>query len=841
MDSQLIAEVALNLPLRRTFDYRVPEEHAGAIRPGCRVIVPFGNRLKAGVAVALKESSEVPSGKLKALQRPIDLAPAFPPELIAFTQWIADYYFCAWGEVLEAALPGGLGARFRTRYRWREFPPPPGALKGLEKETAALVSEQPSWSDAQWLRRAGAPEARRWLARQLKPGGALEAVHEYAGAKSDPVMERWVLAAGKSIPGKKRRRAGGETQKETVLRVLGEEGAVPMARLKALIKDPGRVVRQLAADGLAVIEERPAAPGEPSPAPAEEPFLELNAEQQAAYSTLQGALSGGGYKGFLLEGVTGSGKTEVYLHAVRETLALGRGALLLVPEIALTEAIVNRFRARFGNRVAVLHSALAERERFEAWNRVRDGRANIVIGARSAVFAPVERLGLVIVDEEHDTSYKQDENPRYNGRDAALTRAFRAGAVALLGSATPSLESERNVELGKLTRLRLTRRVSDRPLPPVEMLDLRVLPRQPGCAMFTKRLIETLRETLLRKEQAILFLNRRGYGALARCTSCEETLLCAHCSISLTYHRAEGFLLCHRCEYRRPLPERCPACDAPAMEVVGLGTERIEQEAAKIFPSARILRMDSDTLRRRGELERMMKAIRERRYDIIIGTQVLSKGHDFPHITLVAAVLADISLNLPDYRAPERTFQILTQMAGRAGRGDQPGRVLIQTYNPDHYSLVHVTGHDNRAFTKAEMAIRAEHGSPPFSCQALVWVSALEPARAQALAGQLAGRLRVAAESGAIRNRGAESGAMGNRVAGEGAGGNRAAGKTVRVLGAAEAPIRKLHGRYRWMILLSAPSAAEIRRVLRAVLDRDGFKAGPRDRIVVDMDPYNLL
>ncbi|MEE8433718.1 MAG: primosomal protein N' [bacterium] len=816
MESELIAEVALNLPLRRTFDYRVPEEYAGAIQPGCRVIVPFGNRLKAGVAVVLKEGSEVPAARLKALERPIDVAPAFPRELILFTQWIAEYYFCGWGEVLEAALPGGLGARFRTRYHWREFPPPPGTLNGLEQEAAAFVSAQRSWDDAQWLkapwlRRAGAPETRRWLARQLKPGGALEAVHEYAGAKSDPVMERWVLASGQPLPETKRRRAGGETQKETVLRVLGEEGAVPMARLKALVKDPGRVVRQLAADGLASIEERPAAPAEPPEAPPEEPFLELNEEQQAAFSTLQGALSGGGYKGFLLEGVTGSGKTEIYLHAVRETLALGRGVLLLVPEIALTEAIVNRFRARFGNQVAVLHSALAERERFEAWNRVRDGRASIVIGARSAVFAPVERLGLVIVDEEHDTSYKQDENPRYNGRDAALTRAFRAGAVALLGSATPSLEAERNVELGKLTRLRLTRRVSERPLPPVEMLDLRVMPRQPGCAIFTKRLIETLRETLLRKEQAILFLNRRGYGGLARCTSCEETLLCVNCSISLTYHRAAGFLLCHRCDYRQPLPERCPACGEPAMEVVGLGTERVEQEAAMVFPSARILRMDSDTLRRRGELERMMKAIRERRYDIIIGTQVLSKGHDFPHITLVAAVLADISLNLPDFRAPERTFQILTQMAGRAGRGDLPGRVLIQTYNPDHYSLVHVTGHDNRAFAEAEMAIRASHGSPPFSCQALVWVSALEPARAQALAVKLAGRLRSAA------------------------------GETVRVLGAAEAPIRKLHKRFRWMILLSAPSAAKIRRVLRAVLEQNGFKTGARERIVVDMDPYNLL
>jgi primosomal protein N' (replication factor Y) (superfamily II helicase) len=484
-----------------------------------------------------------------------------------------------------------------------------------------------------------------------------------------------------------------------------------------------------------------------------------------------------------------------------------------VPEIALTAAMVDRFRSRFGDDVAVLHSGMGEGERFDEWSRVHEGRARIVIGARSAVFAPLTELGLVVVDEEHDGSYKQDEAPRYHGRDAALLRAARAGAVAVLGSATPSLEALRNVALGKLTRLALPERVQARPLPPVALLDLRTTPRQAGAHFFTAPLVEALRETLARKEQALLFLNRRGYASLARCGACGEVVLCALCSIALTYHRAEQRLLCHRCEFSQPLPETCPACGAAELAIVGLGTERIEQDVAMMFPQARVLRMDSDTLRRRGELERMMEAIRARRYDLVIGTQVLSKGHDFPYITLVGAVLADVSLNIPDFRAPERTFQILTQMAGRAGRGDRPGRVLIQTYNPAHYALVHVRGHDTAAFAAEEMALRERSGSPPYASQTLVWVSATEAPAAERLAGKLAGRLRKAAE----------------RVGG------------VRVLGAAEAPIRRLAGRYRWMIALRAAAVGPIHRVLRGVLDDPDLRLGAHERIAVDVDAYNLL
>lgn len=844
----MIAEVALNIPLRRIFDYLLPPGEAGWIAPGHRVIVPFGSRVRAGVVVGLKAASELPPEKLKTILHPAEAAALFSPELLDFTRWVAEYYFCGWGEVLEAALPSGMGARFRTFYQWRGGPPPPKAMQGLSEAATALLLRSEEWSDADWKRAVAGASAqgnlspgnstpgksapgntsraqpgldraaqhnadRNWLLRQLRPGGLVEARYEYAGTKARHRTERWI-APGPEPGQAPARRGKRETRKEIVLRILREEGEVPISRLKALMKDPGSVVRQLEASGLVAVSERRVeyqGPLRAASLPPPEPFLKLNAEQQAAWEAIAAAQATGEYRGFLLEGVTGSGKTEVYLYAVREALARGKGSLVLVPEIALTAAMVDRFRARFGEEVALLHSGMSEGERFAEWNRVREGKARIVIGPRSALFAPLASLGLVIVDEEHDSSYKQEEAPRYHGRDAAMLRALRNGAVAVLGSATPSMEAERNVELGKLTRLLLPRRVEERPLPPVTLLDLRTTPRHQGCALFTKPLVQALRETMLRKEQAILFLNRRGFGTLVRCGACGEDMLCANCTITLTYHRSTERLLCHRCDYHQPLPNTCPACGAAALELLGLGTERIEQEAAMLFPKARVLRMDSDTLHRRGELERMLTAIRERRYDIIIGTQVLSKGHDYPHITLVAAILADVSLNIPDFRAPERTFQILTQMAGRAGRGELPGEVLIQTYNPEHYALAHVRGHDTRAFAGQETGIRAAAQAPPYSSQALLWVSATGHAEAEALAHRTAEHVQ------------------------------RAAPPSVRVLGPVEAPIRKLNNRYRWMVLLRAETIAPIHRALHSAFDGESPRLGPKERIAVDVDPYGLL
>lgn len=834
----MIVEVALNLPLRRVFDYRVPPEAQGAVRPGSRVIVSFGKRVISGIVAGVKETSALPEARLKTLVRLESSVPLFSEELLGFTGWVADYYFSAWGEVLEAALPSGMGVKFATRFRLRQSPQPLDAPPGvhmpepnnLNEGLVALLNAGEAWDEAQWKKLARSEAETNWLAQQIRPGGMIEVEYVYAGTKSRHLTERWVRLGGHPPP-VKRRNPKRETRAEMVMHLLRTEGEAPMARLKAVVKDPGAVVRELEKVGAVEVFERKKAPrlwskngeaeagaeavqqaeaeaqGEGSPGA----FLTLNDEQQQAADRIREALKAADYKAFLLEGVTGSGKTEVYLHAVRETLALGRSVLILVPEIALTSTMVGRFRDRFGADVAVLHSGMGEGERFEEWNRVRAGEARIVVGARSAVFAPLHNLGLIVVDEEHDGSYKQDETPRYNGRDVAMVRAYRNKAVAILGSATPSLESTRNVQLGKLERLCLNQRVEQRPLPPVELLDMRSIPRQAGSAYFSLPLLAAMREALAREEQCILFLNRRGFASMARCDACQETMLCVNCSITLTYHQYENRLRCHRCDYNQVLPKKCPACDAENLSIVGIGTERVEQEVAMMFPRARVLRMDSDTLRRKGELDRMMQGIRERRFDIIIGTQVLSKGHDFPYITLVGAVLADISMNLPDFRAPERTFQLLTQMAGRAGRGEREGRVLIQTYNPDHYSLVHVKNHDAAGFSQAEVEIRAQSSSPPYSSQVLVWISSPEASRAERLASQLATSFREAAT------------------------------KEVLVLGSVEAPIRRLNNRYRYMIALRAATVHPLHRALRAVLDNPRFKITPKERISVDVDPYNLM
>jgi primosomal protein N' (replication factor Y) len=596
------------------------------------------------------------------------------------------------------------------------------------------------------------------------------------------------------------------------LRVLQEEGEIPAARLTVFMPNPAATIRALAAEGLIELFEKDAPHANPvSALPPAQEFHRLTEEQAPVVARLHDALRLGGFRPFLLEGVTGSGKTEVYLHAVREALALGKTALMLVPEIALTAEVLNRFRSRFGANVAILHSAMEEGQRFGEWMRARDGRARVVIGARSALFAPLPNLGLVIVDEEHDPSYKQDETPRYHARDAALVRAKDAGAVVVLGTATPSMESLRNVTLGKLERLHLPSRVENRPLPEVELIDLRHAPRQKGSAFFGAELVAALRETLLRGKQAILFLNRRGFAQLVRCEDCGETILCPNCSLSLVLHRSDGRLHCHHCEYAAAVPKTCSKCGAESLKPIGLGTERIEQEAAMLFPEARILRMDSDSLRRRGELERMLQGIRDRRYDIVIGTQILTKGHDFPHITLVGAVLADVALNLPDFRAAERTFQILTQMAGRAGRGDDPGRVLIQTYKPDHHALVHVEDHNTARFAELELAVRQATRTPPFSHLALLWVSSTDPGRAQRLSREVARRASQSNVEGVV------------------------------VEGPAEAAIKRVNRRYRWMILLRSTAVSRLHRTLQRTLEEPELRVSDPDRVVVDVDPQNLL
>ncbi|MGH9593695.1 MAG: replication restart helicase PriA, partial [Bryobacteraceae bacterium] len=459
-------------------------------------------------------------------------------------------------------------------------------------------------------------------------------------------------------------------------------------------------------------------------APPRAPHLP-NVHQRAAFDAIQAALSERRFRTFLLEGVTGSGKTEVYLNAIEAALALGRGALLLVPEIGLTPAVAGQFHHRFGDRVAILHSAFHDSERAQEWRRIRAGEASVVVATRSGVFAPVRNLGLIVVDEEHDGSYKQQETPRYHGRDIAVVRARDEDAVVVLGSATPSLETRYNAETGKYTRLSLPERIEQRPMPVVSIIDMRQeFLESRKQATFSRALIDAVVERLDNQEQTMLLLNRRGFSSFITCRACGERLQCANCSVTLTYHRRDRRMLCHYCNYAERVPDRCVKCGSEFLQFIGIGSERVEQELSAAFPRARIARLDRDTVGGKHDYETILSGFREHNFDILVGTKMIAKGHDIPNVTLVGIVNADVGLGLPDFRAAERTFQLLTQAAGRAGRGETPGIVLIQTVNPDHYAILCAAAQDYEKFYRKEIEFRRLMHYPPFGALANVIIRA---------------------------------------------------------------------------------------------------------------------
>jgi primosomal protein N' (replication factor Y) len=573
-------------------------------------------------------------------------------------------------------------------------------------------------------------------------------------------------------------------------------------------------MRALVASGLVEVvarERTSAAPPEASPTtpPA------LSAAQRAAVAAIVGALDADGHASFLLHGITGSGKTEVFLAAAEHALARGRGALLLVPEIALTHQLLDRVRGRLGNTVAVLHSGLGPRERWAEWRRIRSGEARAVVGARSALFAPVARLGLVVVDEEHDAAYKQEDGFRYNARDLAVVRARLGKGVVVLASATPSAESYHAALDGRHTLLELPERPTPQPLPPVTLVDLRGRPRGAGPRLLTDELKSALESNLARGGQTLVFLNRRGYATYLQCPACGNALECPHCSVTLTWHRGARAVACHHCQYRRVAPSTCPSCAGPALEPYGVGTEQIEATLRACYPLANVDRLDRDAARRAGAQRRILRDWLAGDTDILVGTQMVGKGHDVPGVTLVAVLLADLSLNLPDFRAAERTIQLLVQVAGRAGRGDAPGTVCVQTFRPDHPSLVAAAAHDFTGFMRAELERRRVLGYPPFSRLVNLRLDGADAEQLDAQAQRLAGALRQ------------QAGALG---LGAGA-----------VLGPAAPPIERLRGRHRRQILLRHADVRSLRALARHARAEESALRRARVRLAIDVDPYSML
>jgi primosomal protein N' (replication factor Y) (superfamily II helicase) len=653
------------------------------------------------------------------------------------------------------------------------------------------------------------------------PGG-VNNEKQTAGPKTERVA---ALAAHAPVPD---RLANGQ---QAVMEVLASEGGgMAVRELAKIIPSAHRQVQALAKKGLVTVSDRPVY-RDPfgDPVSPDTPH-KLNPEQHRAVSTLAGAL-GAGFSVFLLAGVTGSGKTEVYMQAAAAALKKNTTVLVLVPEIALVSATERRFRARFGDTVAVLHSGLSAGERFDQWMRILGGQSRVVIGARSAIFAPLAHIGLIIVDEEHDTSYKQESRFRYNARDMAVVRARQAGAVVLLGSATPSVQSVYNVISGKFRELNLKKRIHCQVMPEIHIEDLRKQKQARGIWRFiTPALHLAMKETLERGEQVLLFLNRRGYATWPVCAGCGQAVKCRHCEVTLTLHHGAGVYRCHQCGYAVPSSSACAACGSTAIKRLGTGTEKIEHAVRALFPDARVARMDRDTVVRKGALVQMLKGLRDREIDVLIGTQMVAKGHDFPGITLVGIICADLSLSFPDFRAGELTFQVLAQVAGRAGRGEQPGRVVLQTYNPDHFTIVAARSQDFMAFYQQEIGFRQMFNYPPFSRMIQLKVSGRDPEKTREFAntvGDLCRKLqgRAAAQGGSRR----EAGAC-------------ASPDPVEVLGPIEAPLSRIAGQYRWQILLKSPSGNHLHRFARRLMFDNAAALFDRQvSLAVDVDPFFMM
>jgi len=631
-------------------------------------------------------------------------------------------------------------------------------------------------------------------------GQTIEALVPKAVSRAKPKKKKFVrLMRQPSSP------LRGPRQAELV-RMLAERGETT---LDALLGFSRATINALKGAGIIGIIEReiPASAAPEGFVPSIPPALMT--EQAGAVHGIVEAVEAGRFEVFLLHGVTGSGKTEVYLQVIAKLANTGSGAIVLVPEIALTPQLLARFRGRFGNRVAVLHSGLTDRERADEYRRIQAGHVDVAIGARSAIFAPFERVRLIIVDEEHENSYKQEEGLRYHGRDVAVMRAKLQNAVAVLGSATPSLESYHNAKSGKYRYLHLPNRVDHRPMPQVAVVDIKALP---GPSLYSPVLIEQIKKRLEKNEQTLLLLNRRGFSSVLICGDCGMAIKCPSCSVSLTFHKSDQKLKCHYCGYLTRPPDRCPSCSSVNLKLLGSGTQRIEEELQALFPAARIKRMDSDTVKGRHTYDTLLRQVDRREVDILLGTQMIAKGHDFPFVTLVGVVNADVGLNLPDFRSAEKTFQLITQAAGRAGRGDTPGEVIIQTMNPHHYSVQHSRQHDYEGFYHDEISYRGELGYPPVG--RIIKLEVKSPNESHAAEGAKAAQNRIR---------------------------SLMRGKATTLLGPAPAPIAKVRGQYRFQLLLLSQKRDVIRFLAAEGRNAVAEKSGRKCRVIVDVDPINLM
>jgi primosomal protein N' (replication factor Y) len=808
-----IARVALPVPVDRLFDYAIPPDQVTKAGVGHRVRVPFESRILTGVIVELAtRPSREARGRLRSIERVVDSEPVLSASLITILGEEAEAVLCPLGIALAAAIPAGSAPRtlrgtgltqrgrdalrlgavtgnaLRVLQLLEDGPLPPQTLRRRAGDAASALPllEKDRLVADEVLERGPRVRAARVRVASVRPGVKVE-------ASCDEELER-------------------APRQAALLRELAARGPLATAALARRFKGAARLLRGLEERGLVRIEIRPAPlPGSTELGGEEPASLSLTEEQRTACHEIGAAVTGRRSETFLLHGVTGSGKTEVYLRAVADSLRIGRQALILVPEITLTHQILGRLRARFGDRLAVLHSGLRPSERLAQWERLRRGQTPIAVGARSALFAPIEELGVIVIDEEHDTAYKNQEGFRYHAHSLALRRARASSCPLVLGSATPALETRHAADRRQLRRLSLPNRIGGRPLPSVELVDLaRERAQQPRGRklILSSLLLRGMRDALSQEGQCILFLNRRGFSTQIICFDCHHVERCEHCDIALTYHASEDRLRCHYCDFQTPPPEICPSCGARQTALLGVGTERLEEEVRSHFPEARVARLDRDTAAGRGTTEGILRDLRAGKLDVLVGTQMVAKGHDFPGVRLVGVVNADLGLHFPDFRAAERTFQLLTQVAGRAGRGGIPGRVVVQSFNPGHYAIRPVVDHDYESFYTEEISHRSALGYPPFGRLAQVVVSGTEEAEAREAAAQLSREL---------------PGCTG-----------------CEVLGPAPAPIARLRGRHRFQLLIKGSDRAAVWQMARRTATASG-KLPAAVRVRVDVNPVDML
>jgi primosomal protein N' (replication factor Y) (superfamily II helicase) len=855
-------DVAVPVPLDMVFTYRVPVDATPVV--GGRVLVPFRQQRMTGIVVDLHDRK--PNVTTKSVISVLDTTPVLDEQQLQLGRWIADYYLAPLGEVFRTMLP--LHAEFKrsiayrltevgqmalyqagvsgSSARSRRTPEEQAAefrvldyLAGISvgdsspgigveqngtgngdagsrtagKGTASAVPLEPAGNWA--LAPAGRPVVREAtlrsatkVSRSILSGMVRKKwlTREDASAPQDATRTLKV-ATLKSAEGKLN-----ENQRTLIEALAASGGGIPVSTLQSL-KVPQSTLSTLVRRGLVEIVEEPAAFAVSRSKPRPSLFdFDLNKAQQSALAQMRESVAARKFSGMLLHGVTGSGKTAVYLAAMRGVLEAGRSAILLVPEIGLTPAVAADLHQIFGDEVAILHSALSDKERAEQWHRIKRGDARMVVGTRSAVFAPVADLALIIVDEEHDSSYKQEETPRYHARDVAVVRAKMANAVVVLGSATPSLESYFNAKKNKYALVELPDRVERRPLPEVEIIDMRQEFQETGQEqVISRKLAAEIKERLDRKEQVMVLLNRRGYSPVVLCRTCGKKLECQNCAIALTHHKREHKMVCHYCGFIAPVPKACVHCNSEYVYFLGTGSEKLEELLHGMFPQARIARLDRDTVRSHEDFERALNALNEGELDLLVGTQMIAKGHDIHGVTLVGVVGADVALSLPDFRAAERTFQLLTQVAGRAGRGQTPGKVVLQTYFQDHYAVQYAARHDFIGFYEKELQFRSWMHYPPYSALANVLIRSDKLDDALQWSGILGKWFDSTRHEG------------------------------VRVLGPAAAPIMRLKRDYRYHFVLKSPSRKNLNTTLRAMLAYAAQQKIPRTQVIVDVDALWLM